>query len=240
MMALQIAKRAGLRVICVADAAKHGSRLYDLGADILVDRIDEERAIGVVKSVTGGKLRFALDSAGPASASRLQDALQQSSNGQKAHLLALAGLPKQKPEGIVHHNLPIKIFHDAPIIGEAIMTWLEELLLSNTLTLPHIEIAEGGLSGVNDALDRLRRGEISAKRIVVPVGESYQPKSEPQSPSLAPKLDDLGDEEEHHPELAYADKLNSDPDRLKFAYWVPNVSGVSKIPLAPVFRSANT
>ncbi|KAL9046321.1 MAG: hypothetical protein Q9214_000817, partial [Letrouitia sp. 1 TL-2023] len=32
--------------------------------------------------------------------------------------------------------------------------------------------------------------------------------------------------------LEYADKLNSDPDRVKFAYWVPNVSGglvISKI-----------
>lgn len=34
-------------------------------------------------------------------------------------------------------------------------------------------------------------------------------------------------------DLSYADKMNSDPERVKFAYWVPNVSGglvISKIP----------
>lgn len=36
-----------------------------------------------------------------------------------------------------------------------------------------------------------------------------------------------------HNDLEYAEKLNADPERLKFAYWVPNVSGglvISKIP----------
>lgn len=36
-----------------------------------------------------------------------------------------------------------------------------------------------------------------------------------------------------HNDLEYAEKLNADPGRLKFAYWVPNVSGglvISKIP----------
>jgi hypothetical protein len=36
-----------------------------------------------------------------------------------------------------------------------------------------------------------------------------------------------------HNDLEYADKLNADPERIKFAYWVPNVSGglvISKIP----------
>ena len=34
-------------------------------------------------------------------------------------------------------------------------------------------------------------------------------------------------------DMSYADELNSDPERVKFAYWVPNVSGglvISKIP----------
>jgi len=36
-----------------------------------------------------------------------------------------------------------------------------------------------------------------------------------------------------HNDLEYAEKLNADPERIKFAYWVPNVSGglvISKIP----------
>lgn len=228
MMALQLAKRAGMRVICVADAAKHGSRLYDLGADVLVDRVDTERAIDIVKSVSGGRLRFALDATSKDTAQLLQSALRPAEDGRRAHLLGLAGMPKQQINGVVHHSLPIKIFHDAPVIGDSIMSWLEELLLDETLQLPQIEIADGGLAGVNGALDRLRQGVVSAKRIVIPVGETNgQSRSEVQTPQK------FGDIDETSEELAYHDSINADPDRLRFAYWVPNVSGglvVSKIP----------
>lgn len=156
------------------------------------------------------------------------------------------GTPKQTVEGVVQHSLPVKLFHEVPAIGEALMTWLEELFLTKTLTPPHIKVAEGGLAGINAALDRLRSGELGAKRIVIPINDtqsgssSNTPQRTPslapaQDPKLAPMLDDLVDgatEETYYPELAYADALNSNPDRLKFAYWVPNVSGVSVPPTA--------
>ena len=46
--------------------------------------------------------------------------------------------------------------------------WLEDLLESKALIPPEVVIRdEGGLSGVNDALELLRSGEVSGKRIVV-------------------------------------------------------------------------
>jgi hypothetical protein len=45
--------------------------------------------------------------------------------------------------------------------------WLERLLESGTLVLPEIVRAEGGLEGVNAALEVLRRGDASGKRIVL-------------------------------------------------------------------------
>ena len=225
MMALQLAKLAGLRVICIADVAKSGRKLYDLGADVLVDRPDSKPAVDVIRSVTGGRLRFALDTAGIESATLLQDALSHShsESGMHAHLLGLTGLPKTKAPGVIHHTVPIKVFHTSPAIGEPIMIWLEELLLSNNIKIPEVEEADGGLAGINDALDRLRSGSVSAKRIVVPVGQGKDAK---QSGAITKGVQSHGD-------LAYADKLNHDPDRIKFAYWVPNVSGglvISKIP----------
>lgn len=213
---LQLAKRAGLRVIAVADVAKHGSRLYDLGADVLVDRLDEARAVEIIRSVTGGRLRFAIDASSKESATLLQDALLQSDHGQQSHLLGLTGLPKQKPHSVVHHTIPIKIFHDLPVVGETVMEWLEELLLSKSLEGPEIEVADGGLAGVNAALDRLRHGKVGAKRIVVPVGDSYEPKS--SQLNAVPNMNDINEDDEH---LAYHDSINTEPDRLKFAYWVP-------------------
>lgn len=45
--------------------------------------------------------------------------------------------------------------------------WLEDLIGSGTLELPEVIRAEGGLEGVNAALETLRRGDASGKRIVV-------------------------------------------------------------------------
>ena len=231
MLSLQIAKRAGLRVACIADVAKTGSRLVDLGADVLVDRLDPDRAIQIIRSVTGNKLRFAIDTNGRESATKLQEALSQVT-GRNAHLLGLTGLPKQRLPGITYHNVPIKIFHEVSPIGDALVTWLEELLVARSLELPEVEIAQGGLAGVNNALDKLRNGEISGKRLVVPVGENPSSSTPLNSETPPPPATD-GEDEEEDPRMAYANRLNSEQDRLKFAYWVPNVSGglvISKLP----------
>ncbi|KAL9612089.1 MAG: hypothetical protein Q9167_003311 [Letrouitia subvulpina] len=233
-MAIQLAKLLGLRVIAVADVAKHGSRLVDLGADLLVDRKDPSRAIEIIRSVTKGNLRYSIDTVGKETATHLQEALHQSGEKTQAHLVGLTGLPKARLPGISYHTVPIKVFHTIPSVGEQTMIWLEQLLIKGILHPPEIEIAAGGLEGVNEALDSLRVGSISGKRIVVPVTQrkiqtpdGYTTKE--ISPKPSAKVNSL----------EYADKLNSDPDRVKFAseaifyrYWVPNVSGglvISKI-----------
>ncbi|OJD36028.1 alkanesulfonate monooxygenase [Diplodia corticola] len=227
IFALQLAKLAGLRVIAVADVAKNGKRLIDFGADMLVDRFDHQRALDVIRSITANQLRFAIDVAGTESATHLQEVLHTSAAEKRAHLLGFTGLPKTKVIDVQQHTVPIKIFHAAPAVGEAIMTWVEELLVAKTLKFPDIEVADGGLAGINAALDKMRSGAVSGKRIVVPITESASPSpSIPAAIATAPA--DLPSND-----LAYADQLNSDPNRIQFAYWVPNVSGglvISKIP----------
>jgi len=231
-IALQIAKLAGLKVACIADIAKGGARLSELGADFLVDKYDDRRAIDILKSVAGSKLRFGIDCNGKDSAASLQEALSRSSTGPKAHLLGLNGLPKNVGQGVVHHKVPIKIFHEAPVVGEALSTWLEDALVARSIKLPEVEIAEGGLAGINDALDRMRTGKIGGKRIVVPVsGEGKSGYASP-TPTNGVLPNGLGAAANESYDLTYADELNSDPERVRFAYWVPNVSGglvISKI-----------
>lgn len=230
-VALQLAKAAGLKVACVADIARGGARLTELGADFMVDRYDDKRAVEILKAVTGGKLRFGMDCNGKDSAASLEQALQQSSTGAKSHLLGLTGLPKAAARGVQHHTIPIKLFHEASHIGEAMSTWLEDLLVARTLKLPEVEVAEGGLAGINDALDRMRKGLINGRRIVVPVGgENKSGAISPSPNGIVPNGISSVADESH--DLSYADSLNSDPDRVRFAYWVPNVSGglvISKI-----------
>lgn len=94
-MALQLAKHAGLRVACVADLAKGGSRLAELGADFMADKFNPTRAVEILRAVTGGKLRFGFDCNGSDSAAYLQEAVQQSSTGMQSHILGLTGCQRR-------------------------------------------------------------------------------------------------------------------------------------------------
>lgn len=212
-MALQLAKLTGLKVICVADVVKHGSRLVDLGADVLVDRQDPSRAADIIRSVTKGELRFALDTVGKETATQLQESLQHSKGDKQAHLVGLTGLPKVRLPGVKYHIVPIKVFHSVPVLGETAMRWLEQLLVAKGLEPPSVALADGGLEGINEALDKLRNGTASAKRIVVPIGKRSTVESNGQTATTEITNDDKG----QFDNLDYADKLNADPSRIKFA-----------------------
>lgn len=209
-MALQLGKLAGLRVICVADVAKHGARLHRLGADILIDRFDSARAVKIIQSVTEGELRFALDAVGKETAGHLQQCLKSQDGTPYAHLVGLTGLPKSIASGIKHHQVPIKVFHSTAAIGEPVMVWLEQLLAANVLAAPDIDIAQGGLEGVNSALDQLREGNASGKRIVVPLGTDSATNPNNEADDKSGVTTKIGS-------IEYAKKLNSDPERIKFA-----------------------
>ena len=170
-IALQLAKTAGLRVICIADAIKYGSQLVDTGADVLVHRKDTDEAIAVVRAVTKNELYYGLDAVGKDTAAILQKALRtlDDTGCRRAHLAGLTGVPKERLPGIVHHKVPIKMFHESPEVGKAVVNWLESLLLSGSLRAPSTAEAKGGLEGINDALSTLRDGTAAAQRIVVPI-----------------------------------------------------------------------
>lgn len=169
--AVQLAKLAGLKVIAVIDVARSGERMLRHGADLLVDRLDEERAISIVKGITKGRLRFGLDTRGKDTAALLAEAMRAETEGEssRAHLVGLVGTPTTPTKGVVYHSVPIKSFHEAPQVGEGMMIWLEKLLEQNLISTPEIEVADGGLEGINAALDRLRDGSVNGPRIVVPL-----------------------------------------------------------------------
>lgn len=141
------------------------------GADLLIDRYDTERAISIVKSITKGNLRFGLDTRGKETTALLAQAMRSESGTEekRAHLVGLTGLPKEPTAGVIYHSVPIKTFHEAPQIGNVLMVWLERLFEYNQIMTPEIEVAHGGLRGINAALDRLRDGSVNGPRIVVPL-----------------------------------------------------------------------
>ncbi|CAD0106572.1 unnamed protein product [Aureobasidium uvarum] len=164
----EIARLAGLRVILLADGVKHGGRLGDREGSVLVDSHDSTRAIKIVRSITKGKLRFAVDTVGKETAGYLVQMLQADApGGKRAHLVGLTGVPKESTDGVMFHSVVIKLFHEVPSIGLALMNWLERALETEAVALPEVEHMEGGLSVLNAALDRMRHGEISGRCLVV-------------------------------------------------------------------------
>lgn len=166
----QLAQLARLRVILVVDLAKHGARLLDRGGNVVVDGHDPSRAVNVIRALTGNSLRFAIDTVGNHTAAHLLDALTSPpvDSNIRSHIVGLSGLPKTQKAGVVNHMVPIKVFHESQIIGSTMMEWLEKLLAAG-LVVPDIVLAQGGLDGINAALDRMRKGEISGRRLVVPL-----------------------------------------------------------------------
>ena len=201
-----------MRTIVVADVARHGARLYSLGADVLVDRHDPFRVIEIIRSVTKGELRFAIDTVGKETATHLQESLQRSKGGLQGHLVGLTGLPKTRLPSINYYSVPIKIFHIVPAIGEKTMDWLENLLLEKSLQPPEVAAVEGGLEGINGALDKLRSGAVSGKRLVVPIEGNKA-----TDPVGSGATNEIIETKAHLDSLEYADKLNADPSRIKFA-----------------------
>ena len=163
--------------------------------------------------MTKGKLRFALDTVGTETATQLQESLQHSRGDLQAHLVGLTGLPKVRLPGVKYHSVPIKVFHSVPALGETAMRWLEQLLVVKLLEPPDIALADGGLEGINESLDELRNGTVSAKRIVVPIGRkpSIELNGNAATDGATQEAKGIFDS------LEYADKLNADPSRIKFA-----------------------
>ncbi|KAF3009578.1 hypothetical protein E8E13_006078 [Curvularia kusanoi] len=93
--------------------------------------------------------------------------LEAVTNGPRSHLVGLTGLPKNDiPEDITLHNVPIKLFHEIPEVGEALSAWCERLLLKGLLVPPDVVGTVNGLEAINAGLDRMRRREISGGRLV--------------------------------------------------------------------------
>lgn len=154
---------------------------------MLIDSHDVDRVAHIIRDVTGNSLRFGIDTRGRDTAALLLRSLtregepgstdtqetpsrQQASHPliRRSHLVGLTGIPKQQaPQDTIFHTVPIKLFHEVPPVGEALMSWLERLLADQTLRPPEVLGIEEGFDGVNRGLARMRRGEISGGRLVV-------------------------------------------------------------------------
>ena len=187
-LTVQLARLAGLKVATIVDSARHGLRISNhesIRPDLLIDSHDPQRAIEILKANVGDDLRFGIDTRGKETAAVLLEALTdkgvsggtrppsppatpRTSSTLSAHLIGLTGLPKQASvEGAVMHSVPIKLFHEVPAVGNALVTWLERLLAQGFVSPPEIIDIEEGLENVNAGLNRMRKGDIRGGKLIV-------------------------------------------------------------------------
>lgn len=172
----------------ILDTAKHGALLASdpsYFADAIIDSKDTARAIESARTVSGGSLRFGVDCVGKITAGHLLQCLANSERENRslssspssaspadsvtqpfdAHLIGLTGLPKETGH-VLTHRVPVKIFHEIEEVGHDIVVWLERLLEEKLLKPPRILGVVTGLEGINNGLDKMRKGEISGGRLV--------------------------------------------------------------------------
>ncbi|CAN8101275.1 unnamed protein product [Discula destructiva] len=192
-LTIQLARLAGLKVAIVVDSARHGLRISNhkfIRPDLLVDSHNPQRAIEILQSNVGDEIRFGIDTIGKETAGHLLEGITKSrsasadtrppsppatprtSPSHSSHVIGLSGLPKGVPaEEAVMHSVPIKLFHEVPAVGHALVTWLERLLEQGLVAPPEIIDIEEGLENVNTGLDRMRRGEIRGGKLIVRISD---------------------------------------------------------------------
>ncbi|KIV82185.1 hypothetical protein PV11_04312 [Exophiala sideris] len=159
------------RAVEIVRASAHGNLRFGLDtvgkqtAEHLLQSLGPEPTGTIEKTTPPSEDVFTPPATPPASAISLPNLTNKSST----HLIGLTGLPKTSSGTVKFHAVPIKLFHEVPELGEALMIWLEKLLEQGLLEPPRLLGVEEGLDNVNIALDRMRKGEISGGRIAVRV-----------------------------------------------------------------------
>jgi NADPH:quinone reductase-like Zn-dependent oxidoreductase len=187
LIALQLAKRAGLHVLTVS-SRRNFSYLSQYGADLTLDRETPEKAVEIAQR---HGVRYAIDCVGAETAQHGVQAIAPLSGT----LVGLVRLPKPEcvPENVKVETILIKRFHEDRKYGEALMKFTESLLQDGSLRAPRIRLAAGGLGGISNGLRLLQDNLISGEKVVVRVRDTPRPstgvaagevRSRPSTPRL--------------------------------------------------------
>ncbi|ORY80859.1 chaperonin 10-like protein [Protomyces lactucae-debilis] len=169
LVALQLAKQAGLRVLTVS-STKNFSYLIQYGADLTLDRHTPEQVVEVAHRYG---VRYAIDCVGAETTAFAARAVAPLGGT----VVGLVKLPSQEnlPAGVTAETILIKRFHEDRVYGDTLMRLTEELLKQGKLRAPRIRLVSGGLAGIPQGLQLLQDNQISGEKVVVKVSETPRP-----------------------------------------------------------------
>ncbi|KAL4966429.1 zinc-binding alcohol dehydrogenase family protein [Aspergillus stella-maris] len=169
--AVQSAKSMGFTVFTTA-SPKHHEYLKKLGADKVLDYRDENVIAKIIEAVKTNDLTMNLAyGAVPNSLTPLQTILKETKGLESARIAHAPVLPDDAPkvEGI-EAKFVFPPTEPEPLrkrFAQIFAGWLEgKLAAGEVVPSPRVRVVEGGLEGLNRALDVLREG-VSGMKIVV-------------------------------------------------------------------------
>ena len=164
MMATQLARLAGLRVFAVA-GLHNAAEIHRLGAEKVVDRHRPEDAVAEAKKIG---IRLAIDCVGKETATHAARALQPGGR--------LACMVKQPQQAALDANqiqatdILIKKFHEDESFGQYLVNFVSDAMERKEIRPLNHETIEGGFAGVEGGLQKLKGENVSARKVVVPLG----------------------------------------------------------------------
>lgn len=164
--AIQIALLGGLTVIAVT-SEKTKPLVEELGASFVVTRDGKtgEEIVKEIRAIGGDDITRCVDLVGRTTASHCLKALS------KTKQALFAPLAMISEDVVVPANVKVEIVEMKQFVLDPAATSyslaLNKLVDGKKVTLPEIEIVDGGLSAIQEGLERLKRGDMAGKKVVV-------------------------------------------------------------------------
>lgn len=142
--------------------------MQELGARHVVTRTGktDEEIIAELKRIGGERITHVLDCVGPGTTKLALRVVSKSRPVQFAPLNLFS--PLEVPLNVKMHTVEIKQFvlnKESGVYADE----LNQLLACGKLRMPEVEIIDGGLKGIPEALARLKKGNMKGRKLVAAI-----------------------------------------------------------------------
>ena len=164
--AIQLAARSGIKVIAVA-SSKTKALVESLGVKYVVVRNGKtgEEIVAEIRGVAGNNITRAIDLVGTETAQYCLNALSTEKECTFVPLAMISG-KAVIPSNVTVERVEMKQFVLDPASRVHALE-LGSLIEEGIVKLPSIDVLEGGLNSVQAGLERLKRGDMEGRKLVV-------------------------------------------------------------------------